>query len=169
MADKPRKTGRPAGPKAGFERGARPGDRPRPAAGRKAGKPERGPAGPRKVGGVDLNALERLEQEGLLTEEGRRLRREVGGGDRGPRPARGGFASVDEQLAQSLGRGPRPYGRRPRADGGQEAGIRRFADRGFAERPDRAEGERPNRPAARGPGKPAARGPEKTAVRGPEK
>ncbi len=114
MADKPRNSGRPAGPRAGADRGARPGERPR-SAGRPAGKPERGPARSReKVGGVDLDALERLEREGLLTQEGRRLRQSGGpaptgaerggrttGGDRSPREGR-------PERAPRQGRGPRP-------------------------------------------------------------
>ncbi|MFZ5826967.1 MAG: pseudouridine synthase [Bacillota bacterium] len=149
MADKPRKPGRPAGPKAGFDRGARPGERPRNAGGRNAGKPERGPARPRKVAGVDLNVWDRLEQEGLLTEEGRRLRREATGearpergGARGFRPDRGGE------------RGPRPDRggeRGPRPDRGGERGPRpdRGGERG--PRPERT-GERGARFGAEGRG-----------------
>jgi len=49
------------------------GGRPqRPA--RLAGQPVKGPARPRKVGGIDLRALEVLEREGLLNEAGRKLR-----------------------------------------------------------------------------------------------
>jgi len=194
MADKPRNTGRPAGPKAGSDRGARPGERPR-SGGRPAGKPERGPAKPRQtVGGVDLDALERLEQEGLLNADGRRLRDSAGpadpgrrtrpgggfrpaggrttrtpGAGRGPRPegdvrqrgderpARqgggfgasfGGYESVDEQLARSVGRGGRfSPNRRPRPTVEE--------DDFFAEGPrpvrsaDRRKGERPPQPQPR--------------------
>ncbi len=45
---------------------------------RPAGKPAKGPARPRTVGGIDSRAYEVLEREGLLTEEGRKLR---SGGD----------------------------------------------------------------------------------------
>lgn len=79
MVDKPRKPGRPAGPRAGFRPGARPGGRPE-TQGRSAGKPGRGPAPSRRIAGVSVRDLERLEQEGLLSEEGKRLRREAGAG-----------------------------------------------------------------------------------------
>lgn len=164
MADKPRKPGRSTGQKAAFDRGARPGERPRQADGRKAGNPERGPARPRKVGGIDLSVLEQLEREGLLSEEGRRLRSQamaqLGGGraprkpSAGPGGPGGGFASVDEQLARTLARGPRraevspfsPLVRRPRPkveEGGERprrAPGRGAAGAGFADR------DRPLRP-----------------------
>lgn len=88
MVDKPRKPGHPTGPKAGFKRGARPGSRPE-FQGRSAGKPGRGPAPSRRIAGVDVRDLERLEQEGLLSEEGRRLRREAGTGGAPRRAAAG--------------------------------------------------------------------------------
>lgn len=177
MVDKPRKPGRPTGQKAGFDRGARPGERPRSnAGGRNAGKPERGPARPRKVAGVDLDVLDRLEAEGLLSEEGRRARQQATAGrgprperndraERGPRPDRAGkgggfgtgvagFESVDEQLARTVGRGPR---RRPRANEGGEEGGRPRRPGGSAAAFERSRRER--EPAGDRGGRRQVRGP----------
>ncbi|MGE5674949.1 MAG: pseudouridine synthase, partial [Mycobacterium leprae] len=41
--------------------------------GRPAGKPVKGPAGPRMVGGVDRKTMEELEEKGLLTGAGKRM------------------------------------------------------------------------------------------------
>lgn len=72
-------------------------DKPR-TAGRKGVGSEKGAARPRKVGGIDVRALERLAEEGLLNEEGRRLMQAA------LRPSTAGFTSVDEQLVYALRR-----------------------------------------------------------------
>lgn len=91
MQEKPRKPGRPQGRTAAPQRKpmlGKPGERPQ-RGGRTADKPGRGPAAPRKVAGVDVRMLERLEQEGLLTQEGRRLREQANPA----RPGRPGAAA----------------------------------------------------------------------------
>jgi len=77
MVDKPRKPRRPAGP--GITSGPRrpqagnPGERPQRFA-RPPGKPVKAPVPSRPTAGVNEETLDLLEREGLLSDEGRKLR-----------------------------------------------------------------------------------------------
>ena len=96
MVDKPRGPRRPgASPGKPAGRGPRAGgpEQRSAAFGPRAGKPEKGPAGPRKVvSGVDRKTLERMEEQGLLSNEGHRALDAARGLTRSPvkaKPTRG--------------------------------------------------------------------------------